>query len=94
MEQLDRLLSAVHRRFSAAALKDSVVAKPLSAGDQHLLVLSEISIGFGAGGGTGQTGHKQAAKGTGSGSGGAARATPVAVLVVEQGKIRIEKIGS
>jgi uncharacterized spore protein YtfJ len=94
MNQLDRLFGAVRERFSAAKLKDSVAAKPLSAGDQHVLVLSEISMAFGAGGGTGQSGVKQPAKGAGGGGGGGAKATPVAVLVVEQGKARIERIGS
>ncbi len=93
MEVIKKLLELVHERLFSAALKDAVVSKPLSAGDQHVLILSAVSVGFGAGGGEGENRGKGPAKGTGGGGGGGAKASPVAVLVVDQGKVRIESIG-
>jgi uncharacterized spore protein YtfJ len=70
-----------------------VVSKPLAAGDQQILVLSDVRVALGAGGGTGANAAKRVASGTGGGSGGAAKARPVAVLVVDKGEVRIEPLG-
>jgi uncharacterized spore protein YtfJ len=94
MEHVRKLLEAVRARLPAGALKDSVASKPLLVGDRHVLVLSEFSIGFGAGGGSGESQEKSSPRGTGGGGGGGAKASPVAVLVVEQGKVRLERIGN
>jgi len=93
MEQVKAMLDAIRRRLPGAAMKDLVASKPLSVSGQHVLVLSEFSIGFGAGGGSGD-GGKGTGKGTGGGGGGGAKASPVAVLVVEQGKVRLERVGN
>jgi uncharacterized spore protein YtfJ len=95
MEQIKKLLEAVRARLSGVALKDAVVSKPLTAGNQHVLVLSEVSFGFGGGSGTGENSEsgKGPARGSGGGVFGMGKASPVAVLVVEQGKVRLEKIG-
>jgi len=95
MEEIKKLFDSVRQRLTGGALKDAVVSKPLTAGERHVLVLSEVSLGFGAGGGTGEaTTAGKSAKGTGGGSGGMSKASPVAVLVVEGGKVRLEKIGN
>ncbi len=100
MEHVTRFMAVVREKLSRAALKDAVVSKPLGAGEQHVLVLSEVSVALGAGGGTGtDAAHRRAkgiggaSQGTGGGSGGAAKARPVAVLVVEKGDVRIEPVG-
>jgi uncharacterized spore protein YtfJ len=95
MEEIKKLFESVRQRLSGVAMKDSVVSRPLTAGEQHVLVLSEISVMFGGGGGDGEsTAAGKVAKGTGGGSFGVGKASPVAVLVVEQGRVRLEKIGS
>ncbi|MBI5548632.1 MAG: hypothetical protein HY901_32525 [Deltaproteobacteria bacterium] len=95
MDEIKKLFEAVRQRLSGGALKDAVVSKPLSAGERHVLVLSEVSLMFGGGGGTGEaTTAGKPAKGTGGGGLGMSKASPVAVLVVENGKARIEKIGN
>ena len=94
MEHVKKLLDAVRARLPAGAMKDSVASRPFSVADRHVLVLSEFSIGFGAGGGSGESEEKRSARGTGGGGGGGAKASPIAVLVVEQGKVRLEKIGN
>jgi len=93
MEQVTRLLAVVRSVLSRTALKDAVVSRPLSAGDQQILVLSDVRVALGAGGGTGANAAKRMASGTGGGSGGAAKARPVAVLVVDRGQVRIEALG-
>ena len=95
MEPIKKLLEAIQARLSRVALKDAVVSKPLSVAERHVLVLSEVSWGFGGGSGTGENAenHRGPAKGSGGGAGGAAKTSPVAVLVVEQGKVRLERIG-
>ncbi len=94
MEGAKRILDAVRGRLSRAALKDVVVSKPISVAERHVLVLSEVSYGFGAGGGSGDQKGKRATSGSGGGGGGGAKASPVAVLVVDGGKVRIEKLGN
>jgi uncharacterized spore protein YtfJ len=94
MEGVKRILDIVRGRLSGAALKDAVVSKPISVADRHVLVLSEVSYGFGAGGGSGDEKGKKATRGSGGGGGGGAKASPVAVLVVDGGKVRLEKLGT
>jgi len=93
MEHVKEFFAVVRGKLSRAALKDAVVSKPLSSGEQHVLILSEVCLGFGAGGGSGTEGGKRCARGTGGGSGGGARARPVAVLVVDKGQVRLETLG-
>ncbi len=93
MEQVTRLFEVVRAVLSRTALKDAVVSRPISAGDQHVLVLSDVSVGLAAGGGNGTEPSKRHAKGMGGVGGGGARARPVAVLVVENGEVRLEPIG-
>lgn len=95
MEEIRKLLEVIRSRLTSVPLKDSVASKPLSVENRHVLVLSEITVGFGVGGGTGEeAGDRGQTKGTGGGGGGLTKASPVAVLVVEQGKVRLDKIGN
>lgn len=93
MEQVTRFMAVVKSVLSRTALKDAVVSRPLAAGDQQILVLSDVRVALGAGGGTGANAARRMASGTGGGSGGAAKARPVAVLVVDKGEVRIEPLG-
>lgn len=94
MERVKAMLEAIRRRLRGAAMKDLVASKPLAVNGRHVLVLSEFSLGFGAGGGSGEDRKQGADKGSGGGGGGGAKASPVAVLVVEDGRVRLEKIGN
>ena len=94
MEGVKKILDVVRGRLSRVALKDVVVSKPISVAERHVLVLSEVAYGFGAGGGSGDEKGKKASRGSGAGGGGGAKATPVAVLVVDGGKVRVEKLGT
>jgi uncharacterized spore protein YtfJ len=94
MEQVTRFMALVRAVLSRTALKDAVLSRPLAAGDQFVLVLSDVRVALGAGGGTGSDAAKRMAVGTGGGGGGAAKARPVAVLVVSKGEARLETLGN
>ncbi len=93
MEGVKTILDVVRGRLSRAALKDAVVSKPISVAERHAVVLSEVSYGFAAGGGSGDEKGKRASRGSGAGGGGGVKASPVAVLVVDGGKVRLERLG-
>lgn len=98
MEDIDKLFEAVSERLTKMARANAVVAKPISVGDRHVIPLCELSMGFGGGGGAaeGEGETKEGAgagEGQGGGAGGGAKAGPVAVVVIDQGKVRVEKIG-
>lgn len=97
MKHVKEIFAAVSDRVTRLAKGNAVVAKPISVGDRHIIPLCELSVGFGGGGGVGEgepikPGDKPTA-GTGGGAGGGAKASPVAVLVIENGKVRIEHLG-
>jgi uncharacterized spore protein YtfJ len=97
MEQVKTLFDLIRSKLPGAAAKDAVVSKPISAGDRHVLVLSEVTFSLFGSGGTGETdvadkARPSPSKGSGIGGGGGAKACPVAVLVVENGAVRLESL--
>jgi len=96
MEQIKQLLLALTAKLQGLAKSNAVVGRKISVGQRHVIPLCELSLGMGGGGGVGQGGDtpgKQDSKGTGAGAGGAAKATPVAVIVVDGGTVRVERLG-
>jgi uncharacterized spore protein YtfJ len=69
MEEIKKLFDSVRQRLTGGALKDAVVSKPLTAGERHVLVLSEVSWGS-APAGTGEAPRRAVGQGHGRGSGG------------------------
>jgi len=95
MKHVKDLIGTVSERLERLAKGNAVVSKPISLGDRHVVPLCELSVGFGGGGGKGE-GEGDAEgpmAGTGVAVGGGAKAAPVAVLVIENGKVRIETLG-
>ncbi|MBI4952150.1 MAG: hypothetical protein HY908_08955 [Myxococcales bacterium] len=96
MEQIKNLLVSLGRHFEALANANAVVARPISMGNRHVLPLCELSLAFGAGGGAGEVvagDSKEPQKGVGGGAAGGSKASPIAVVVIVDGKVRLEKIG-
>ena len=97
MEQVKKMLAALSERLAGLVKRNAVLAKPISVGDRHVLPLCELTMGVGGGGGTGEgkdsNKSKGPHKGTGGGVAGAAKAVPVAVIVIDGGKIRLESFG-
>lgn len=96
MKYAKELFEAVAGRLKALALRNAVVAKPISVGKRHVVTLCELSVGYGGvgGRGEGQEDGQGAGSGGGVGAGGKASACPVAVLVIEDGKVRLEHLGT
>ena len=98
MRDIGKMLTAVSEKLGLLAKSNAVVARKISVGDRHVVPLCELSVGFGAGGAQGEAvdahGQMGSGKGSGGGAGGAAKAAPVAVIVVDGGKVRVESLGS
>ena len=93
MEALKAMLDGFTERFRSLARANAVVAKPISIGDRHVIPLCEVALGMGASMGQGESTEGDKGKGSVGGGGGGARVTPVAVLVVEGNRVRLEKLG-
>ncbi len=99
MKHIKELFALVTEKLEGLARGNAVVAKPISVGNRHVIPLCELSVGFGGGGGVGEgdmaddNAAEGRASGIGGGVGGGAKAAPVAVLVIEDGRVRIEQLG-
>jgi uncharacterized spore protein YtfJ len=97
MEHIKNLFVALGRHFEELARANAVVAKPISMGERHVVPLCELGLAFGGGGGLGELKAPSEGEppptGLGGGAGGGAKAAPIAVLVVDGNKVRLEKIG-
>ena len=93
MEDVGKLLSQVSERLENMAKSNAVVARKISVGDRHVLPLCELAMGFGGAGGRGEALEQGANQGQGGAAGGAAKAAPVAVIIVEGGRVRVESLG-
>lgn len=97
MKHVKELFAAVGERLAKLAKGNAVVAKPISVGERHVIPLCELTVGFAGGGGQGEgeplTPGDQPMSGLGGGAGGGAKASPVAVLIIEDGKVRVEPLG-
>jgi len=96
MKAVQDLLVAVTERLEALARANAVVGEPISLGDRHVVPLCELGVGLGVGGGVGEAegaeGAPGSGKGRGGGAGGGARVRPVAFVVVEDGRVRLESL--
>lgn len=95
MTHVTQILSKLTTRLRELANGNAVVAKQVSVGDRHVIPLCELSLGFGGGGGQGEgseSGGSEAGQGAAGGAGGSAKASPVAVIVVDGGRVRIQSL--
>jgi uncharacterized spore protein YtfJ len=96
MKRVIGFLETLSKGLERLTAGNAVIAKPISIGNRHVLPLCELSLVWGAGGGEGEGEADESGKGhgqgTGGGGGGAAKANPVAIIVVEDGKVRLESL--
>jgi uncharacterized spore protein YtfJ len=96
MKHIQDLLSSISGHLGKLAEGNAIVAKTLSVGNRHVIPLCELSMGFGGGGGVGEgtdeSGKSGGGSGTGGGAGGGAKANPVAVVVIDGGKVRVDSL--
>lgn len=83
---LDRMFEQIHR-FGA----DAVFGRPEQVGGQTIVPVASVWYGFGFGRGGGE-GHEGRPASEGAGGGGGGRVTPVAVIVVEGGRVRVDPV--
>jgi uncharacterized spore protein YtfJ len=97
MEHVKKLLESLMDDLGKMAEGNATVGTPVTVGERHLLPLVELSMALGGGGGQGEGAAGRAKEETGAGAGaaagGGAKASPVALLVVDHGRVRLEKIG-
>ena len=98
MKNVNDMVSLMQRRLEDLATGNAVVAAPISVGERHVVPLVELSMGLGGGGASAkaeaETGAKGHGAGVGGGAGGGVSACPVAVVVVDNGKVTVTHLGN
>ena len=87
---LEEVMRTVLDELKVIASADTIVGKPIEAGNSTIIPISKVSIGFAGGGGS--SANKD--KGTGTGTGGGATIEPVAFIIVTNGVVSIQKVKS
>ncbi len=85
MAELEDLVKTTLGELREVAKAQSVVGDPVEMGDTKVIPLVKLGFGFGGGGTSGKDGSR-------SGSGGGGGVQPVAVLVVRDGEVRLERM--
>ena len=86
MPQIEQIIERVMGELHQIMKTETVIGKPLQAGNVTIIPVSKISFGFAAG--SGKKDHSQ------SGTGGGATVEPIAFLIIdENGKIQITPVG-
>ncbi len=85
---LEEVLRTVLDEFKTIASADTIIGKPIEAGNSTIIPVSKVSIGFAGGGGS--SANKE--RGGGTGTGGGASIEPVAFIVITDGKVSIQRI--
>ena len=86
MPQIEQIIERVMGELHQIMKTETVIGKPLQAGNITIIPVSKISFGFAAG--SGKKDHSQ------SGTGGGATVEPIAFLIIdENGKIQITPVG-
>ncbi|MCB9727145.1 MAG: hypothetical protein H6746_01545 [Deltaproteobacteria bacterium] len=91
MGEMDQLLERLGARLKEMARANAVVGETISVGGRHAVPLCELNLAIGGGTGQGEEGGATGS-GMGGGAGGGAKATPVAVIVVEGGRARVQML--
>ena len=85
MADLENLVKTTLAELREMARAQSVVGDPVEVGNTTVIPLVKLGFGFGGGGTEDKNGGQ-------SGSGGGAGVQPVAVLVVKDGEVRLERM--
>ncbi len=85
MAELEDLVKTTLGELREVAKAQSVVGDPVEMGNTKVIPLVKLGFGFGGGGTSGKDGSR-------SGSGGGGGVQPVAVLVVRDGEVRLERM--
>ncbi|MEW6050238.1 MAG: spore germination protein GerW family protein [Candidatus Zixiibacteriota bacterium] len=81
------ILNAVVGELKEMAKSETVVGKPITAGDKTLVPIITITVGFGAGGGQGES--QKVGTGFGGGGGGGMKIEPSAFIILEKDSVSL-----
>ena len=84
-DKLKELLSSIMDELKQIAASETIVGKPVVLGDQSIVPVTRVMVGFGVGGGEGESEKK--VQGFGGGGGGGARVEPVGFIVISADKV-------
>ncbi len=88
-------METVMNQFTKAASVDAVFGKPVKQGDIIVIPAAEVLsvMGFGIGSGSGiDENSKSSGGGGGGGGGGRVLSRPAAVVIIENGAVRVEPV--
>ncbi len=85
------IIKTVMAEIKDIAKTETVVGKPVEAGNSTIIPVSRISFGFGGGGGGGKNSKENSSKQDAEGTGiaGGAKIEPVAFIVITDGKAQM-----
>lgn len=96
MKDTEKLFESVAPRLEALIKSNAVVGRTISVDGRHVIPLVELSLGLGGGGAGGEgtdPSSGSSGKGEGGAAGGGAKASPVAVLIVENDQVQLTSLG-
>ena len=96
MKDIERLFESVAPKLEALVKSNAVVGRTVSVDGRHAIPLVELTLSLGGGGGGGAGDDPKTGahgRGQGGGAGGGIKAVPVAVLVIEGTRVRINPLG-
>jgi len=79
-------IDVLFERFESFIKNQTIIGQEIKVGDVTIIPMANISFGLGTGGGTGSTDGNT---GDGGGSGMFAKATPAALLVIQDGQVNL-----
>lgn len=83
-------VNVLFEKFESFIKSQTIIGQEIKVGDVTIIPMASISFGLGAGGGTGKDANGQG--GDGGGSGMFAKATPTALLVINNGDVNLVPI--
>ncbi|MFA4837969.1 MAG: spore germination protein GerW family protein [Candidatus Neomarinimicrobiota bacterium] len=85
---LEGIVDTLLNRLKDIVASETVVGKPIQAGETTVIPVTKISLGFGAG--AGSSDNKE--KGNAGGTGGGAVIEPIAIITVTKDEVKIHHL--
>jgi uncharacterized spore protein YtfJ len=81
------ILKSVVGELKDIARSETIIGQPVTVGEQTVIPVVKISVGFGAGGGQGE--QEKNGGGFGGGGGGGARIEPIAFIIMDKSGVSL-----
>jgi uncharacterized spore protein YtfJ len=93
MKEIEGVFTTAVAELESLLNTRTVVGEPIQVGSATVIPLVSMGFGFGVGGGTGKAGKEAEGEGYGGGTGGGGGVKPVAIIVSDDGGVRVENVG-